>query len=191
MRFVPSVDDGAFESGFKTHFRLHKVGALTDLKSRVTPVLTNTDPTRASDDLAGNKKRCQATHDGSERHITTHQIVLVRTVGSTLVICVVLVQVDGKSTRDGIGSLHRREHHVLSGLFPDNCVEWVGHFWCGVLRMGMVNIEAGTVSQDHVQQAWIFIGALKGFAKGGWQVHTACIVKGAFLFEIPPRSRAL
>jgi aspartate/methionine/tyrosine aminotransferase len=40
----------------------------------------------------------------------------------------------------------------------------------------MINIEAGTICQDHVQQAWIFIRALKGFTKGRWQVDPARIV---------------
>jgi len=58
------------------------------------PVLPNAYAPGADDDLPGHKERSEVSHDVGKRRLPAHQVVLMAAVRRTLVVGVVLVELD-------------------------------------------------------------------------------------------------
>src|SRR6202012_3195371 len=99
-------------------------------------------------------------HDVGERGGPPHQVVLVGAVRGALVVGVVLVELDRRGAGDGRGPFGRFGHDPLPRLVPDHHGQRVGAFGGGVLRVGVVDVQPGTVGQDDVGQAQVLVGEL-------------------------------
>src|ERR1035437_4705272 len=98
VRFVARVDDGTLERRLETHDLLKELRALGKLKVRVElegSFRLRTHFSGPEDHLARDEVRHHRPYEVGELDVTSHEIVLVRAVGVTLPVRVVLIERDG------------------------------------------------------------------------------------------------
>ena len=161
VRFVPGVDDRALQRRLEPHLHLEVVGALADLEPVAVTVLPEPDPAGTADHLTADEERGQVTHDVAERCGPADEVVLVRAVGRPLVVGVVLVEQQVALAADR-GEPTGVERDLLPRLVPPDDVERGRALRGGVLRVRVVDVEAGAVGEDHVRQAEVLVGELAG-----------------------------
>ena len=188
VRLVAGVDDAPLERGLQPHLDLDVVGALGDLESGLVAGRTDTDPARSGDDLTGHQERGQPGDHRRERRLTAHQIVLVRPVGGPLAVDVVLVQLQLGRPRHAGHMPRRGFHHPLARLVPDHRVQRVGDLGCGVLRVGVIDVEPGSVGEDHVGRPDLVGVHHRGRARGAAQVESAGVAQRGFDLVVPAGS---
>ena len=150
VRLVARVDDAAFERRLETDLDLDVVGALRQLESGLIARRADADAAGAGDHLARHQMRRQARDYRGERRLARHQIVLVRPVGGALAVHVVLVELQLCRARDACDVARGGLHDAFAGFVPDHGVHRVRALRRGVLRVSMVDVQAGAVGQDHV-----------------------------------------
>ncbi len=185
MRLVAGVDDRALEGRLQANLDLEVVGPLADLEAVRGAVLADADPPCAADHLTGDEERRDVADDVAERRLPAHQVVLVRAVGRTLVVGVVLVQQDLPGVRDGAGSLGRVEHDQLAGLVPHDDIARGTALRRGVLRVRVVDVQPCPVGEDHVGQAEVLVGELRGVGDLPRHVEAPGVAQRALLLEVP------
>ena len=187
VRLVAGVDDRSLQRGLEAHLDLEVVGPLAELEAVVAAVLADADPPGAADDLTAHEERREVAHDVGERRRAPHQVVLVGAVRRPLVVGVVLVQDDRGAAGQLAGSPRRVEHHLLPRLVPANDVERVGHLGRGVLGVGVVDVQAGTVGEDDVGQPHVLVGQLARVGDLAGHVEAPGVAQRRLLLEVPAR----
>lgn len=182
---VPGVDDGALERRLQADLDLEVVGALADLEAVLVAVLPDTDPARARDDLARDEERRQMAHDVRERRLPLHEVVLVRAVGGTLVVGVVLVEVDRLGAGDGGRPLGGLRHDPFTGLVPEHRVARIGDLRGAVFGVRVVDVEPGTVGEDDIGQADVLVGELAGVGGLTGEIEASRVTQRVLLLEVP------
>ena len=185
VRLVPGVDDGPLERGLQADLDLEEVGALADLEARAAAVGADADPAGAADHLPGDEERDQELDDVGKRRAAPHQVVLVRAVRGTLVVSVVLVQLDGRAARHGRGLGRGLRHHPLAGLVPDHHRKRVGALGRRILRVSVVDVQPSAVGEDDVGQAQILVGQLRGVCCLAGQVEPPRVPQRVLFLEVP------
>ena len=185
VRLVPGVDDRPLQRGLEADLDLEEVGALADLEAVLAPVLPDADPAGPADHLAGDEERRQVPDDVGERRLAAHQVVLVGAVRRALVVGVVLVEQQLRRPRHLPGPDRGVEHDQLAGLVPDHRVQRRGHLGGGVLRVRVVDVEAGAVGEDHVGQPEVLVGQLRRVGDLPGQVEAAGVAQRVLLLEVP------
>ena len=185
---VPGVDDGPLERGLQADLHLEEVGTLGQLEARTLSVGTRTDLARPADHLARDEERDEVPDDVAEGRRPVHQIVLVTAVRGTLVVGVVLVQLDRIDAGGGPGPGGCVGHHPLPRLVPQHRITRIGDLGGGVLGVGVVHVETCTVGEDDVGQPQILVGQLRGVGDLTRHVEAARIAQRVLLLEIPAGS---
>ena len=135
--------------------------------------------------LTADEERREVLDDVGERRLAPHQVVLVGAVGGTLVVGVVLVEVDRRRVRHHRGAPARLGHDPLARAVPDEGVARVGALRPGVLRVRVVDVEPRAVGEDHVRQPDVLVGELAGVGDVAGQVEAARVPQRALLLEVP------
>ncbi|SLD36562.1 Uncharacterised protein [Mycobacteroides abscessus subsp. massiliense] len=79
----------------------------------------------------------------------------------------------------------RRLHDALSGLVPDDGVQRIGALGCRVLRVCVIDVQAGPVGQDHVGRPH-FVGIDDRRRAGGApQVESASVAQRRLHLIVP------
>ncbi len=155
---VPRVDDRAFQRRLEPDLFLEEVTPLRDLVVDGGPSVLRPYLAGPREDLPSDQETGHVADYRSERDIASDQVVLVRPVGIALAVGVVLVNEHPLcrrhgSPRHGDGPSHENfARLVVEGGFP--CV---GALRRRVLRMGVIDIEAGTVLEDDIDQTAVEI----------------------------------
>jgi hypothetical protein len=187
-RFVAGVDDRPLQRGLEADLDLEEVRALADLETRRTSVLTATDSTGTRDDLARDEERYEMTYEACEGSVAAAEIVLVRAIAGSLVVGVVLVEVDRRvDARHRRDAADRFEHDELAGFVPAHGVERIGDLRAGVLRMRMVDVQARAVGQDDVGHPGVLFGLdeLLGHGATAAEVEAPGVTQRRLLLEVP------
>ncbi len=151
VRFVTRVDDGSAQGRLEPDLGLDVVGALGELEPGLLPRRSQTHPAGAGEHLAGDEEGREVADDVVERDDAIDQVVLVGAVAGALAVDVVLVEAHVGGVWAGGEGAHGREHDLLTGAVPQDGVARVGHLRAGVLGVGVVDVEAGTVGEQHVR----------------------------------------
>jgi hypothetical protein len=149
VRLVPRVDDRPPQGGLEADLGLHVVRALGDLEARLLAALPEPHPARSGEDLAGDEVGGDASRKRVEGHGAVNEEVLVRSVRGALSVNVVLVEGD-QDPVDGGGD-RGPARHLVPRPVPQHRVPRGGHLGAGVLRVGVVNIEAGAVGEHGIE----------------------------------------
>ena len=183
--FVACVDDGALQCCFQAYLDLEVVGSLAELEAVFVAVLADADAAGSGEDLAGDEEGREVAHDVREGGFPLHQVVLVRAVGGAFVVGVVLVEVAGLGAGELGGSFGGFGHDALAGFVPEDGVAGVGDFGGAVFGVCVVDVQPGTVGQDHVGQADVLVGELAGVGGLACEVEAAGVPQRVFLLEVP------
>ena len=109
----------------------------------------------------------------------------MRSVGRTFTVHVVLVQLQFGRTGNAGDVACSGLHHPLAGLVPDHRIHRICHLGCGVLRVGVVDVEPGPVSQDHVGRADFISVDHRHRAGGAAQIETPGIPQRRLDLVVP------
>ncbi len=190
VRLVAGVDDRPLERRLEAHLDLEEVGALAELEAVAVAVLAQADPAGAADDLTTHEERRQVAHDVAEGGGAPDEVVLVRAVGGALVVGVVLVQQEvalpGPGSEPG-----GVQGHLLPRLVPGDDGQRVGALGGGVLGVGVVDVQARTVGEDHVGQAEVLVGELGRVGHLARHVEAAGVAQRRLLLEVPAGAAGL
>ena len=161
MRLVPRVDDGALERGLQPHFHFEEVRPLRELESGLLPLLPAADAPGPGKDLAGNEEGSEVTHDVGEGRAPSHEVVLMTPVRGTLVVGVVLVELNREGT-GARGCLSSVGHDLHAGSIPQHRVTRVGDLRARVLGVSVIDVQSRPIREDEVGQPEIVVGELAG-----------------------------
>ena len=190
VRLVAGVDDRALQRRLETDLHLEVVRALADLEAVAVTVLPEPDPAGAADHLPADEERRQVAHDVAERGGPADEVVLVGAVRRPLVVGVVLVEQQVALAGDGREPTGV-ERDLLPRLVPPDDVEGCRALRRGVLRVRMVDVEAGAVGEDHVRQAEVLVGELAGVGHLPRHVEAPGVAERGLLLEVPARPTCL
>ena len=185
VRLVPGVDDAALQRGLQADLDLDVVRSLAQLETLGLARRSDPHPTGAGEHLAGREERGQPGDDRRERGVPAAQVVLVGAVGGALAVDVVLVHLDGFGSGQRRRQPGGRLHHPLAGLVEEHPVQRVGHLRRGELRVGVIDVQPGTVGQDHVRRADVVDIGLGG-AEQRAQVVAPGVPQRRFDLVVPP-----
>ncbi len=185
VRLVAGVDDRALQRRLEPDLDLEVVGPLGDLEAVAATVLADADPAAAGDHLAADEEGGEVPDDVGERRLAPHQVVLVGAVRGALVVGVVLVEVDRRRVRDHRRPPARLGHDPLARAVPDEGVARVRALRPRVLRVRVVDVEAGAVGEDHVGQADVLVGELGLVGDLTRQVEPTRVAQRVLLLEVP------
>ena len=159
VRLVPGVDDGAGVHRLQADLGLEEVGPLGDLVLGVLEVVLRPDLARAGEDLARDQERHHVLDDPREGAAAVHEVVLVGAVAVALGVGVVLVDEDALLGRGGrLRAPAREVEDPLARPVPDHEVPRVRALRGRVLGVGVVDVEAGPVREDQVDEARLLLG---------------------------------
>ena len=159
MRLVARVDDRPLQRRLEPNLDLEEVGPLRDLEAVLATVLADANATGTHNDLTRDEEGRQMPHDVGERRLPAHQVVLVTAVRRTLVVGVVLVELDQARAWNGRGRMVRSSgHHALPRLVPDHRIARVGDFRRGVFGVRVVDVQARAVGEDDVGETDLVVG---------------------------------
>ena len=120
-------------------------------------------------------------NDPSERGIAAHEIVLVRAVGVAFAIGVVLVKHQLLPRRE---QLCCGGHRPLDDEFPGSVVEngaaWIGDLRGRHLRMGVVDVVAGAVAKDSIDEMGLHLRRQRAE-----RTEASCIGARGLINEVP------
>ncbi len=182
---VPGIDDRALQGRLEPDDLLEEFGPLGDLevdRGGIERRRLHPDLARAGEDGARDEVRHHAFDHPGERDGPVHHVVLVAAVGVALAVGVVLV--DDRRGHVGdtrLGGDHGAAHDLLAGLVIDQAFERGQAFGGGVLRVGMVDVEAGAVGEDGVGQVGLDHRGQRPLAG-----EAAGVVARRLVLEVPP-----
>ena len=181
VRLVARVDDRALERGLEADLLLEEVGTRAELVVDVLGAVLGADLAGAGEHLAAHEPREQVAHQRGEGHGAVDEVVLVGAVRVALAVGVVLVDDD---LLPGLQQRARRQHRAgedaLPRLVGDDELEGVGALRGGVLGVRVVDVVAGPVGEDRVDQVGLDLRwgrALPGEAAG--------VAPGRLVLEVP------
>ena len=185
VRLVTGVDDRSLQRRLQSDLGLEEVGALGELE-RVTAAIVpgglEAHLAGAGEHLPGDEERRQIPDDVGERGGAIHQVVLVGAVGVALAVGVVLVD------RERRGRRHLLRHHLERALEDPLPRLVVDHerarrqaLGRGVLGMGVIDVVASSVGEDHVREPEILVGDLPG----GRGLEPAGVTQRRFVLVVP------
>ena len=147
MRLVARVDDRAVEGSLQSDFILDEVGALGHLEAGNLALLPASDAAGPANDGTRHHERRETSDNRIKVGDTRHLVVLVGAVGGALTVGVVLDEDDGlfalflQACHDALG-----DH--LAGAVPQERIARTDRLGCGVLGVGVVDVQACAVRED-------------------------------------------
>ena len=108
-------------------------------------------------------------------------------VGRTLVVGVVLVELDREGPRPS-GGLCRISHDLHARAVPQHRVAGVGDLGARELRMGVIDVETCAVGEDEIRQAQVLVRQLTRIGLPARHVVAPGIAQGMLLIEVPART---
>ena len=162
VRFVARVDDRSLQRRLQADLGLEEVRALGQLIRHVggrRARRLRTDLPGAGEQLAGHEVRGRVLHDATERHRPVHEVVLMAAVGVALAVRVVLVDDDLLAVgQQAVRRLHRPDQDLLGGAVPHHDRPGVGALGRRQLRVRVVDVVAGAVGEDRVDEVGLDLG---------------------------------
>ena len=187
MRLVSRVDDGALERGLQAHFHFEEVRTLRELESSLLPLLTAADASGPGKNLARDEEGSEVAHDVGEGRTPSHEVVLMTPVRGTLVVGVVLVELNSEGT-GARGCLSSVGHDFHAGSIPQHRVTRIGDLGARVLGVSVIDVQPRPIREDEIGKPEIVIGELARVGLGSRHVIPAGVAQRVFLVEVPSRA---
>ena len=154
--FVAGVDDRPLECGLEPDLFFEEVGPLGELIVHLVGALAGQLGAHLAgprEDLTGDEVRRAVANNSSERRVSAHEIVLMRAVGVALAIGIVLVEHQLLARREQrcCGG-HRALDDEFAGSVVEHGAAWIGDLRGRHLRMGVVDVVAGTIAKDGIDE---------------------------------------
>ena len=184
VRFVAGVDDRSLQRGLEPDLLFEEVGPLSELKVHLIGALAGqlgAHLAGSREDLPGDEVRSAVANDPSERGVAAHEIVLVCAIGVAFAIGVVLVehQLLPRWEQLCCGG-HRPLDDELPGSVVENGAAWIGDLRGRHLRMGVVDVVAGAVAEDGIDEMGLDLRRQRAE-----RTEASCIGSRGLVNEVP------
>src|SRR5690625_201307 len=145
MGLIARINNWPARRCIESNNPFNMVGALGNLESGLLTCRPDADLPRAANYLPRHQKRHEPRRQVCKGNVSLYKIILVRSVRGSFSVGVIFIQ----NRRQALGSArkfgYRATRNNLPGSIPLRPVGWRCELGAGVLRVGVVNIQASPV----------------------------------------------